>query len=354
MRQELVSGAPPPPQHAEFRRTFRIVLLRVARILALLAAGAVAVIAALVAFGTAAPPPPMPAVDRKAAADAHREPLPPLQTFAARDSVALAYRSYLPDRGEAPVVAVLIHGSGGSSANMNILGRALMAGGVPAFAPDIRGHGASGVRGDIDRVGRLEDDLTDLVALIRRSYPHAHLVLVGHSSGGGFTLRVAGEPVGGLFSRFVLLAPYLGHAAPTTRPASGGWVSVYQGRVAGLTVLNALGVRVFDGLPVLAFAREPGRPVRTWSYRLTANFGPSGGMALGDPKAYRADAARAPGPVTVVAGSKDESMVADRYVDAFAGVKPPVAVEIVPNVGHMALLSDPAALARVRTAVEAR
>lgn len=327
---------------------------RVARVLVLSAGGAVTVMAALVAFGTAAPPPPMPAVTGKADVDAQREPLPPLQTFAARDGVALAYRSYLPARGEAPVVAVLIHGSGGSSANMNILGRALMADGVPAFAPDIRGHGASGVRGDIDRVGRLEDDLADLVVLIRRSYPHARLVLAGHSSGGGFALRVAGEPVGRPFSRFVLLAPFLGHAAATTRPASGGWVSVYQGRIVGLTVLNAFGVRVFDGLPVLAFASVPGRPVRTWSYRLTANFAPSGDMALGDPKAYRADAARAPGPVTLIAGAKDESMVADRYADAFAGVTPPVAVEIVPNVGHMDLLSDPAALARILAAVEAR
>jgi alpha-beta hydrolase superfamily lysophospholipase len=332
-----------------------MVLSRVVRSVALSAGGAATVVAALVAFGTAAPPPPMPAVDGKAAADARREPLPPLQTFAARDGVALAYRSYLPARGgEAPVVAVLIHGSGGSSANMNILGRALMADGVPAFAPDVRGHGASGVRGDIDHVGQLEDDLADLVALVRRSYPHARLVLVGHSSGGGFALRAAGEPVGRSFGRFVLLAPYLGHAAPTTRPASGGWVSVYQGRIAGLVMLNMVGVHAFDGLPVLAFAGRPGRPVRTWSYRLTANFGPSGGMAVGDPQAYRADAARAPGPVTVVAGAKDESMVADRYAAAFAGVKPPVAVEVLPNVGHMDLLSDPAALARIRAAVEAR
>jgi pimeloyl-ACP methyl ester carboxylesterase len=321
-------------------------LLAVAPLLACLA------LAVLITFGVARPPPPRPAVDGVAVAAARSQPMAPLQTFAAREGTRLAYRAYLPAAAAAPArVAILIHGSGGSSANMNILGRALAAQGVPAFAPDERGHGESGRRGDVDHIGQLEDDLADLVALVHKTYPTARLVLGGHSSGGGFALRVAGEPEGRLFERFVLLAPYLGYAAPTSRPASGGWVAPYAGRIAGLAILNRLGVHALDGLPTLAFAAEPGQPARTWSYRLMMNFGPSQGTSLSDRAGYRHDAVAAAGQVSVLVGARDESMFADRYVEAFAGLAPPVPVRVIPDIGHMDLISDPRAVPEVVQAI---
>lgn len=317
---------------------------------------AVLALAGLVMFGTAPPPPPMPAVDAVAVAAARSQPAPPLQTFAARDGTPLAYRAYAPSAATTPPaeVAILIHGSGGSSVNMNILGRALAAQGMPAFAPDERGHGMSGHRGDVDHIGQLEDDVADLAALAHRTWPGAKLVLAGHSSGGGFVLRVAGEPQGRLFDRFVLLAPYLGYAAPTSRPASGGWVAAYTGRIIGLSILNRLGIHAFDGLPVLAFAAEPGQPVRTWSYRLMTNFGPSQGVGLGDRAGYRHDAAVVAGRVSVMAGEHDESMFADKYVQAFAGLTPTVPVRVIPGVGHMDLISDPRAVPEVVQAILGR
>jgi pimeloyl-ACP methyl ester carboxylesterase len=313
---------------------------------------AVLVLAALITFGTAAPPPPMPAVTDRAIADANRQPLPPIRTFAARDGAALAYRSYIPaDLASPATVAILIHGSNGSSANMNIIGRALAAQGVVAFAPDERGHGRSGRLGDIGHIGQMEDDAADLVALVRETYPTAKLVLVGHSSGGGFVLRVAGEPQGGLFDRFVLLAPYLGYAAPTSRPASGGWVAPYTGRIAGLTILNRFRIHAFDGLPTLAFAGAPGQQASTWSYRLMTNFGPSQAISLSDRAGYRHDAQAAAGKVSVLVGARDESMFADRYVQAFAGLTPPVPVTVIPGVGHMDLIGDPRAVPQVVQAI---
>ena len=112
--------------------------------------------------------------------------------------------------------------------------RALAARGVETFAVDIRGHGASGTRGDIGYVGQLEDDLADFVAVVRKTVPSAPLTLVGHSSGGGFALRVAGSPIQNLFERTVLLAPYLGYDAPSTRPSSGGWAKADIPRIIGL------------------------------------------------------------------------------------------------------------------------
>lgn len=312
---------------------------------------AVAGLAALITFGTARTPPPMPAVDEVAVAAARSQPLAPLQRSAARDGVSLAYRRYDPVGGAPTTVAVLIHGSGGSSANMNILGRALAAQGVAAFAPDERGHGESGTLGDIGHLGQLEEDVADLVGLVRKTYPDARLVLAGHSSGGGFALRVAGAPQGGLFDRFVLLAPYLGYAAPTSRPDSGGWVAAYTGRIVGLAVLNRLGVHAFDGLPTLAFATAPGLKPRTWSFRLMQNFGPSN--PLGGGPGYRADAAKVAGRLSVFVGALDESMFADKYADAFSGLTPPTPVTVLPDIHHMDLISDPRAVPRLVAAIRA-
>lgn len=111
----------------------------------------------------------------------------------------------------------------------------------------------------------------DLVALVQGLQPGARLVLVGHSSGGGFALRVAAESEGLLFSGFVLLAPYLGYAAPTTWSGDDSGNAPYIGRVIGLSFLNWIGVTALNGLPTLAFA-SLGRPTQLWSYRLMTNF----------------------------------------------------------------------------------
>src|SRR3954469_21453873 len=89
--------------------------------LAIVPAVAVLALGGAIAFGTAKPPPQMASIDGKAAADEAKEPLPPLARFPARDGAALAYRAYRPQTlATGAPVALLVHGSSGSSANMNI------------------------------------------------------------------------------------------------------------------------------------------------------------------------------------------------------------------------------------------
>ncbi len=145
--------------------------------------------------------------------------LPAIERFQARDGTWLGFRHYPASGPATGRVAIVVHGSSGSSGGtIHALTGTLAKRGVETFAVDIRGHGASGTRGDIGYVGQLEDDLADFVAVVRKTAPTAPLTLVGHSSGGGFALRVAGSPIQHLFERTVLLAPYLGYDAPTTRP----------------------------------------------------------------------------------------------------------------------------------------
>src|ERR1700755_2662922 len=189
---------------------------------ALAIAGAFALLLTAMLATPLAPPPELKSISQTARS-VDRSNMPPLERFAARDGTQLAYRHY-PARGPATGrAAILVHGSSGSSAAAHALADALAAHGVETFAPDIRGHGGSGTRGDIAYLGQLEDDMADFATLVRKSAPDAPITLLGHSAGGGFALRVANSPIKDLFARTVLLAPYLGYDAPTHPPKSGGW-----------------------------------------------------------------------------------------------------------------------------------
>ncbi|CAN5369651.1 alpha/beta hydrolase [soil metagenome] len=269
-----------------------------------------------------------------------RSSMPGVERFHARDGTELAYRHY-PARAPATgQLAIVVHGSSGSSAAVHALANALAERGVDTFAPDIRGHGASGTRGDIVYVGQLEDDLSDLVGVIRKTNPAAPLTLLGHSSGGGFALRVAGSPIQGLFARTVLLAPYLGHDAPSTRGSgAGGWASPNIPRIIGLSILRRAGIGCCESLPTVTFAVAPNTSAiltSAYSFRLMSNFAAS--------RDYRADLAAASKPVTVFAGAVDELMLSDKYQDALG---PRVAVEVIGGINHMAIVSDPSAISAI-------
>ena len=275
--------------------------------------------------------------------------LPAVERFQARDGTWLGFRHYAAGGTPTGRVAIVIHGSSGSSGGtIHALSQAVAAHGVDAFAVDMRGHGTSGTRGDIGYVGQLEDDLADFVAVLRKTVPSAPLTLIGHSAGGGFALRVAGSPIQNLFERFVLLAPYLGYDAPSTRPSSGGWASADIPRILGLLLLRAIGVNCCEALPVLALAVPPNSEktlVAAYTDRLMRNFG------TGD---FRRDLAAATKPLTVFAGADDEVLLADKYTEAVRGAKVAVDVRVLDSINHMGIVAAPKAVAIVAEDVATR
>jgi alpha-beta hydrolase superfamily lysophospholipase len=298
----------------------------------------------------ATPVPPIPELRSvsETAKAVDRSTMPALDHFAARDGTTLTYRHY-PARGpSAGPIAILVHGSSGSSPSVHGLADALAAHGVETFAPDIRGHGGSGTRGDIGHLGQLEDDMADLVALVRKTNPDAPITLLGHSAGGGFALRVASSPIQNLFARTVLLAPYLGYDAPTNRPNSGDWASPDIPRILALAALRTVGINWCDSLPVLGFAVPPNMEsilVSAYSFRLMRNFATRG---------YKADFAATTRPVSLIAGADDELMLSGKYADAVHEVAPKVDVKLIDGVNHMSLLSDPKAVSAIAEDVAKR
>jgi alpha-beta hydrolase superfamily lysophospholipase len=269
--------------------------------------------------------------------------LPAIERFQARDGTALGFRHYAaigPSTGRA---AIVVHGSSGSSGNnIHALSWALAQHGVESYAIDIRGHGVSGTRGDIAYVGQLEDDLADFVAEIRKTNPAVPLTLIGHSAGGGFALRVAGSKIQNLFTRTVLLAPYLGYNAPTNQPNSGGWANADTPRIIALMLLRSIGIACCDALPVVAFAVPPNSAkglVPAYTERLRSNFGVH--------RDFRTDLAGATKPLTIYSGVNDELMLSDKYAEAVRGVTPSVDVKLIEGVNHMGIVSAPAAVTAI-------
>jgi pimeloyl-ACP methyl ester carboxylesterase len=312
-------------------------------------AGAGAIVLTFMLASPLGSPPPIDAI-KQSALQISPEGKPDLSYFQARDGTRLAYRLYPAENGASDRLAIVVHGSSASSDAMNMIARGLAENGVAAVAIDARGHGASGTRGDIGHAGQLDDDLVDLGGALRESYPDAKLTLMGHSSGGGFALRFAAGPHGALFDRVVLLSPYLGYAAPTSRPQSEGgphWAEVDTPRVIALGILDKLGIDWLQSLPVIAFANAPDTVkyvTLRYSYRLLADFGP--------PSDWKSAFQTLGGRVHVIAGDKDEFMKVALYKSLLNPLG--VHVTILPDVDHIGLLYKPDALKAIVAATASR
>ena len=295
-----------------------------------------AVLAGAVAFGPR-PPAPLPSV---AAALKHLDldGLPPISRYTARDGAMLAYRAY---PGDGPHVALLLHGSAGQSSGLNAMARAINRAGATVYALDVRGHGESGRRGDIDYIGQLEDDVADFIHCLRPARTAMVYTLAGFSAGGAFTLRVAGGRYGNLFDRYIAIAPALVVPNGVARPSNDPWATISLPRIAGLMVLNGVGIHRFDSLDVVQYAAPHDDPffTRAYSYRLAMNFSP--GLA------YLSALRRVKKPITVIAGADDDQFYADRYAALLKPAKPDIAIEIVPGVGHAGATGAPAMLKEV-------
>jgi alpha-beta hydrolase superfamily lysophospholipase len=306
--------------------------------LALAGLGAIA-LGALLAAPVSSPP--LLESIRSGALAIDRAGMPDLSYFQARDGSSLAYRVYPAANGDKKKIAILIHGSAGHSTGMNGIAKRLAAENILAVVPDIRGHGASGTRGDIGYYGQLDDDLDDLIAELRRQYLAGKFALLGFSSGGGFALRAAVGSSSAAFVRLVLLSPYLGYDAPSTRrPGDAAtWAYADVPRLRALSILRRFDLRCCEALPVIAFAVGPNseKYVTTrYSYRLLSNFGPPADLST----AFR----QLKIPTTILAGGADELMQVDKYADVVRGADPAVDVRIVPGLTHMDMLHQPAAM----------
>jgi len=299
------------------------------------------VTAALVWGGPGAPPPMQSINDPFKSVDFSN--MPPLKSYQGADGAKLFYREYMPQGDSNKGSAVLVHGSSASSNSMHPMATALSAAGVHVYSLDVRGHGASGHKGQINFIGQLESDLQMFVQAIK---PPSPSTLVGFSSGGGFVLRVAASEMQSSFDSYLLLSPFLSHRAPNYRPDSGGWVSVGVPRILALSVLNAIGLRQWNELPVTRFAlSDEAKSFLTpeYGFNLAMNFAPH--------QDYKLDLENAQGKVAILAGDADEAFKTQELQGMVESAGKDWPVQLLPGIGHIPLTLDSMALKAIVDAI---
>jgi non-heme chloroperoxidase len=270
--------------------------------------------------------------------------VPELSHFTARDGTKLAFRVYPAASDSNKGSVVLVHGSSATSSSMHVMAKGFAVAGYTAYALDIRGHGGSGAKGHISYIGQLEDDLEDFCRATKLAQPST---LIGFSSGGGFVLRFAGSARQKLFANYLLLSPYISPDAPTSRPSSGGWVSVGVPRIIAISILDGFGVHVFDDLPVIRFAiteENKGLLTPQYSFALAQNFQPE--------RDYQASIRAMTQPARIVVGQNDQVFYADKFASVFRTAGKDVTVAILPGLDHISLTLDPVAIQAAVAAVE--
>lgn len=252
-------------------------------------------------------------------------------TYTSRSGGELFYRQI---SGNKDTILVLLHGSGSEGRYLLQPAKKLsVATEINIVIPDLRGHGRSalGTLGDIEYLGQYEDDLEDLNHYLRNKYPNSSIILGGHSSGGGLALKYGGGE-NKEFDGYLFLSPYLGYKAPTVRPNSGGWIQVSTRRYAGLAMLNNVGIKIFNSLPVLFFNRpkEWNDPLQaeSYSYRLNESF---------SPKSYEENLQKNKKPILVLVGRDDEAFYAEKFEAVFRKNAPQAVVKIIAGAKHLNL-----------------
>jgi non-heme chloroperoxidase len=267
---------------------------------------------------------------------------PAPRQFQARDGASLQYYGYpaAPDK-----VAVLIHGSAGPGTSMHALAQALRAAGVTVYVLDIRGHGGSGRRGDIDYIGQIDDDVADFIAQLGPARSGETRTLVGFSAGAGFTIRFAGGRYGELFDRYVFLSPIL-PGSPALRPNAGGWTNIALPRIVTIAWLDRLGIPWFDGASVISYAVSPETSqsvTSSYSYRLAMNFGAG--------RQYESYLRNIRRPAAVLVGDADEQVFADQLAPLLQRLDVKIPVNVLPGMRHGDMIAAPGALQAVVAAI---
>ncbi|KPP88695.1 MAG: Lysophospholipase [Rhodobacteraceae bacterium HLUCCO07] len=265
------------------------------------------------------------------------------------DGTRLAVTHVLPDASsldDVPLV-IMLHGSGWHGGQFDALAWKLRDL-AEVKAVTLRGHGADPVRrGDVDYVGQFEDDLAHLIS----ETPGRRVVLLGHSSGGGLVVRMAGGAHGDLIDEAILLAPFLQYDAPMTRDNSGGWAHPLIRRIIGLSMLNMVGIHALDHLTAIQFAMPRavldgpmGHMATTaYSWRLNQSFAPR--------RDWRADVAALP-DFLLIAGGNDEAFDATGYEPVLSEVTDRGRYVVVPGVGHLGIVDHPETLAEIRNVLQ--
>lgn len=258
--------------------------------------------------------------------------MPSLNFYICRDNVKLSYRHY---PAQTDTTLILLHGSGWHSQYFFPLAKYISSENIAnVYTPDLRGHGMNPIkRGDINYINQLEDDLLDFLVMVKKNNSNSKVIIGGHSSGGGLAIRFAGSKYGKNADAYMLLSPFLKYNAPTMRSKSGGWAYAHMPRIVGLSMLNNVGIKWFNGLKVIDFNMpeeyRDGTETLSYSFRLITGYAP---------RNYKRDFARMNQKALIAVGSNDESFIAEKFLPEVSKYKEDIEVIKLESLTHMSIV----------------
>lgn len=263
------------------------------------------------------------------------ESLPKLTRYRTADRSLLSYRRY---NAEADRLLILVHGEAFDSQYVAPLAKYLSENAIAnVVTPDLRGHGPEPeTPGDVGHIDHLREDLRDLNNHLSDIYDQdMPTILAGHGFSAGLALRTGYEPFIEFADGYLLLSPYLGRKAPTTRPHCGGWAIHDEDWLAPLAVLNGFGLTNFNDRTIVEFdvpdQHRDGTETTAYSYRLERSFVPDWDDE---------DRLIAPdGPIFAIVGANDDAFVPDAYDSVFNSV-PESEVRVLDEIGHFGTVTS--------------
>jgi non-heme chloroperoxidase len=261
----------------------------------------------------------------------HYESVPMLEGFKARDGENLTHRVY--DSVKKDRVIILLHGSSAHGEYLHPLAERLKNIGQ-VYVPNLRGHYASGnTRGDCSYIGQLEDDIADLIR--HYSLQNKKIYIVGHSSGGGLAIRLAGGCYGKWIRGFVLLSPAIPTAPTMRQGTAGGWAKISLWKIICLSVLNALGIRFLNHMKVIQFNRPAeycdGTEILSYSFNLNSSYHPR--------LPYKKDISALKHRSLVIVGAEDEANDPSQYPNVMQDPQS-ASIQTVLGVKHLDIVQN--------------
>ena len=173
----------------------------------------------------------------------------------ASDGTALAYYDFIPENPGR--VMIFYHGGGAwSMAPYQYMAQLLLQKyGIGVYLFDIRGHeNSQGPRGDAPSSQQLLADITTAIDYVYWTHPKSHIILGGHSSGGGLILNYSEYQQNEHVKGYVFLAPFLGPSSGTFyEHADQSKRFVKRARLFPLVINMITGGFFFSHTPVIFF-----------------------------------------------------------------------------------------------------
>lgn len=260
--------------------------------------------------------------------------------FEMKDGVMLNAFYY---KSNSNTTVILLHGILSSGYVMNkTAGLIREATNAEVYALDLRGHGVSeGRPGDVDYIGQYTSDILDIIKNIKQLKPKGNIILAGHSMGGGISLNV-NMVDDKLIDGYRLLAPHLGENAPLNTSAQKSdyeFMKIHLNRTLGLKLMNAMGEKKHNKLPVLFFNLPSGSPITTYSYRANESI---------SPKDYKISLKKISKPMFLLIGGKDEVFNAVAYKNAVKKYCSSAKAYIVKNETHNGIRHNPETMKEIK------